>query len=342
MKKLLFGNLSTKFMALFLAALTWMYLFTQDTDQNNLDILFMPRIDTRDFASVSFATSEEKPRPLTPGQLFNVRVTGPKGDVKALRPRTFKCEPLIDPEKLNAKEGHGEYSIGLDRKDFDLPDKFSVDPLLRSTIRLRYVKFVTRKIRIFATSGRYEGYPAPGHKVVAITPVPAEIEAKVPADRPEPIEAAIRYVQLDGNQSSFTVPGELEDPLIKPVRAFEVRVDIQAEPKTARLTLDLSLNARPEHLKRITLMEKSIVIELQGPEELVREAEKRPAVFQPYVTVTDTDMEPAGERSLGSLGCHVLDPKYKDKIAIVLKPDDKPENRQVKIKVTEAAPAPKD
>jgi hypothetical protein len=44
-------------------------------------------------------------------------------------------------------------------------------------------------------------------------------------------------------------------------------------------------------------------------------------------------MEPQGPKNIGEMGCHILDPKYQGKIEIVLMPAEKPENRQVKIKV---------
>ncbi len=329
MKKLLFDNLATKFMALFLAALTWMYLFTQDTDQHDLDVLFMPRIDTGDFAYTKFKDANRNE--LNPGREFKVRVIGPKGDVRALRPRTFKCEPLIDPQALAAP--YGTYEFSLKRGDFDLPDKYAVDPLPSAEVTLRYAKNVTRKIRILAPPGSYEGEPAPDHRVDSITPVPAEIEARVPADFEGPDEVTIKPVRLDRNQGDFTVAGQLQGTSVKPLRPFEVRVRIIPVPKTARLTLDLSLNAKPENLKRIELEDKSIVVELRGPEELVREAEKRPAAFQPYVVVTDTDMAPEGPKTVSQLGCYILDPKFRDQLAVILMPDEKPENRQVKIKV---------
>jgi hypothetical protein len=195
------------------------------------------------------------------------------------------------------------------------------------------VKLVTRRIRILATPNHYVGFAAPDHRVESITPIPAEVDARVPADREGLREIAIRPVRLDRNQTEFTVTGELEDPDVQPVTEFKVRVRIVPDPKIARLTLDLGLNAKPENLKRIQLEEKSIVIELQGPEDLVREAEKRPAAFQPYVVVTDTDMEPTGLKTIGTLGCHILDPKFRDRITVVLQPDQKPEDRQVKVKI---------
>ncbi len=327
-------NPATVVMALLLAALTWIYLYSQDTDQSELPVLFQPRIEAKDLALATFTNSagRELLVPGIPGNEFKVLVTGPKGDVKALRPRTFKCEPIIGPEKVDAPEGFGKVTIVLDRKDFDLPAKFSVDPLPSPNITLRYVKYVTRRIKIVATADMYDGYTAPDHKVVDIAAVPGEIEAKVPADRPEPLMVPAKRIRLEGNKSSFTIPGELEDPLIKPIRAFELRVEIVPEPKLARLTLDLSLSAKPENLGRIDLKDKTIIVELRGPEELVREAEKRPAAFQPYVVVTDTDMEPPGLKSIGTLGCHILDPKFKE-IGVVLMADMKPENRQVKIEV---------
>jgi len=328
-KGLLLGNLSTKAMALLLAVLTWMYLFTQDTDHNDLDVLFLPRIDTSDFASVSFTTSED--RPLVPGQAFKVRVTGPKGEVRALRPRTFKCEPAIDSQTLDDLQGRKD--LVLQRRDFDLPDKFGVDPLPSSTLTLRYVKFVTRTVRILAEPTDYLGEPAPDCVVESITPVPAEIEARVPADRGDLREFRIKPVRLDRNPGDFTVAGEFDDPAIQPRRPFELRVRVAPAPKTARLTLDLNLSAKPENLRRIELEDKSILVEIRGPEELVREAEKRPALFHPYAVVTDTDMEPPGNHTISQLGCHVLDPKFQARLTVVLMPDVKPENRTVKIKV---------
>ncbi len=327
MKKLLFGNLSTKAMALFLAALTWMYLFTQDTDSHILEVLFLPRLDTRDFAYANFKDSEGKP--LVPGKEFRVLVTGPKGDVRALRPKTFKCEPA--PQNLT--EPHKSITFDLQRGDFDLPAKYSVDPLPSAAITLHYSKFVNRRIKIIAAPNDYDGEPAPDHIVDTITPVPSEIEARVPADREGSTEVRIKPVRLDQNQGDFTVPGELNDPDIQPKRAFEVRVRIIPVPKTARLTLDLNLHAKPENLKRIELMDKSILIEIRGPEELVKEAEKRPAAFQPYAVVTDTDMDPPGPKTISQLGCHIMDPKYQGRITVILMPDQKPENRQAKIKV---------
>jgi hypothetical protein len=328
-KNLLLGNLSTKFMALFLAGLTWMYLFTQDTDRYDLEVLFQPRMEARDLASARFIDSRGEP--LSSGTVFKVGVTGPKGDVRALRPRTFKCEPIVASQALTAL--HGSHEFTLKRSDFDLPEKFSVDPLPSPVITLRYVKFVTRRVRILATPNHYVGFAAPDHRVESITPIPAEIDARVPADREDIRELPIQSVRLDRNQTEFTVTGELADPDVQPITEFKVRVLIVPDPKTARLTLDLNLSAKPENLRRISLEEKSIVIELRGPEDLVREAEKRPAAFQPYVIVTDTDMEPTGLKTIGALGCHILDPKFRGGITVVLQPDQKPEDRQVKVKI---------
>ncbi len=51
------------------------------------------------------------------------------------------------------------------------------------------------------------------------------------------------------------------------------------------------------------------------------------------MVVTDTDMAPEGPKTVSQLGCYILDPKFRDQLAVILMPDEKPENRQVKIKV---------
>ena len=75
-----------------------------------------------------------------------------------------------------------------------------------------------------------------------------------------------------------------------------------------------------------------MTIELRGPEDLVQAAAQVPAVFVPYVVVTDKDLEPPGPKNISEHGCHILDPKFQGKLEVVIMPDEKPENRQAKIK----------
>ena len=75
---------------------------------------------------------------------------------------------------------------------------------------------------------------------------------------------------------------------------------------------------------------KSILLEIQGPEELVKEAPE--SAFAPFVVVTERDVQTAGPQNLTELGCHVLDPKYRG-FTVVPMADIPPANRTVKIKV---------
>jgi hypothetical protein len=332
-KKILLDNLATKFMALFLAVLTWSYLFKQGTDAQVIEVKFVPKIDLQEFASVTFRDSDD--RVLEPGSSLKVRVTGPKGDVTSLRPRFYVCEIPLDAGKL--KEPHGTLTLDLDRSFYDLPPKFtSADALPSRTITIQYAKYVAAEIELLASPGHYVNEPAADYQIESIIPRPAKVKARIPADRADLARVPIERVDVDGRQIGFTVDGRL-DPAYRKLNIqhepFSVDVKILRVPKSARLTLDLAVSAKPDIQKRVELETRSITVELRGPEELVKEAGQRPAAFQAYVVVTDKDMDSSGPKNLGEIGCHILDRKLRDQIEVVLMPDQKPEDRQVKIKV---------
>ena len=82
MKRLLLDNLATKAMALFLALLTWAYLFTQGLSDEKIVVEFHPpELDPKVFASVTYWVSEDQE--LKPNGEFEVEISGPKADVKA-------------------------------------------------------------------------------------------------------------------------------------------------------------------------------------------------------------------------------------------------------------------
>ena len=53
-KRYLTANFATMVMALLLAMLTWIYLFTQGNGPGEVEVQFLPRLDLKDFASVSY------------------------------------------------------------------------------------------------------------------------------------------------------------------------------------------------------------------------------------------------------------------------------------------------
>src|SRR6185295_11647839 len=210
----------------------------------------------------------------------------------------------------------------------------NVDPL--PAVAVRYVRYEERMIEVVADRTSYEGFLRPGYEVLSIIANPRRIKARVPAGQTDLDQVGIRNVPLEGKTESFSLPGwflnsHAGDLRIQPLEPFTVEVKIALRPAAKRITADLHVSAKPDHLKRIELETRTVTIELRGPEDLVLAAAQVPAVFVPYVVVSDKDLEPPGPKNISELGCHILDPKFQGKLEVVIMPDEKPENRQAKI-----------
>src|SRR5579859_3910343 len=124
--------------------------------------------------------------------------------------------------------------------------------------------------------------------------------AFAPADHPGVDRIWIRNVPIEGKIESFSVPGWslsslAADLKIVPLEPFAVEVKMALRPATKQFPADLLVAAKPDCLKRIELQTRTVTIEIRGPEDLVQEAAQRPAMFVPYVVVSDKDMEPQGK-----------------------------------------------
>ena len=332
MKRYLTANFATMVMAFLLAMLTWIYLFTQGNGAGEVEVQFLPRLDLKDFASVSY--EDEDGHELVPERSFRIRVMGPKVEVSNLRPNDYACEFRIDPKDLKGMQG--SLRRPLSRGDFNLRTSINVDPL--PSIVVRYVRFEERSLDLQADRNSYEGLLRPGYEIESITPIPHRIRARVPADHPGVDKVWIRNVPIEGKTESFSVPGWslstlAADLKIQPLEPFAVEVKMALRPATKQFPADLLVSAKPDNLKRIELQTRTVTIEIRGPEDLVQEAAQRPAMFVPYVVVSDKDMEPPGTKNISELGCHILEAKFQGKIEVLLMPDVKPENRQAKITV---------
>lgn len=330
MREIFFGNFSTKVMALFLAVLTWVYLYTQENSKAPIQVVFRPDLDEGDFAAVEYADASGAP--LVPGGYLTVQVTGPQGEIHSLRQRFFVCQFKIDPQEL--KQLHGMYALTLKRDNFDLPKKFDVDPV---RIHVRYAKYVEKTVELVTGKNPCEGEPLAGYAVKSVTPYPQRIQALVPADRPELLKVPVQKVRVEGTSKSFTVQKaevDRSDPAfrsVKPLQDFSVFVEIGTGLKSRRLTLDLKVAASPEFLKRIELETRTVTVELRGREDLLRDAPE--TAFAAFIEVTEKDMNPPGVKSLTSLHGAVLDPRYQGQVTAVLMPDEKPEDRKVTVKI---------
>ena len=334
MKRYFLANFTTMLMALFLSFLTWFYLFTQGNGPAQIEVRFLPRLDMKNFASVTWEDGEK--RELAPERSIWTRIVGPKVDVNSLRlrPNIFTCEFAVEGGDLPGASG--SFRRPLIREDFNLPPNITVDPM--PVVYIRYVKYEERTIELIADKTMVEGSLRPGYEVESITPTPRRIRARVPADKPAVDKVGIRSVPVEGKTESFALTGWFlsglaQDAKIQPLEPFTVDVKIALRPATRQIHADLHVSARADHLKRIELESRTIPIELRGPDDLVQEAAQNPAVFIAYIVVTDKDMEPRGPKNISEMGCHILDPKFQGRIQVLLLPNEKPENRQVKIKV---------
>jgi hypothetical protein len=334
-KRLLLENLATKLMALLLAVLTWIYLFTQGNGAEEIEVEFQPpALDRQVFASLVYKDSQG--RPLEPGGPLQVRLSGPRGDVHSfkLRPSlTFACKFPVDPRVLSGPQG--TVTINLEHAYFGLPSAIQIQPLPSGQITLEYVRYLQKEVDL--DNPPWEGEPREGYRVESIGVLPTHIKAKVPADlllKPDE-KIPVRRIPVSGRFENFSLERwELEPgSRIIPETPFHVDVRIVAVPATRRLTLDLHLAVREESKNRVKLDTPGVTAELQGPKELIESASE--AAFAAYVVVTDADLATPGPKNINlpSLGCHVLDPKFSGKVSVHLMPDVTPENRQVKITV---------
>ena len=331
MRRLFLEDLATKTMAILLAVLTWVYLFTQGNDTKQIKVEFQPpALDRQVFASLVY--KDGSGRILEPGGMdLEVRLSGPRGDVRSYSQVT--CKFPLDSRQL--KGNQGVVSIALEPAYFGLPGAIGIQPMPSRQITLEYVKYLEREIDLDAPQA--EGDPREGSRVESLHVLPSRIRARVPADLAlKPGEKIpVRRVPVAGRFETFTLEHwELEPGLrILPETPFRAEVRIVPVPATRRFQLDLLLAAKEENKARVKLDTKTVTAELQGPQALIQGAPE--SAFAAYVVVTDADVETPGLKNINlpALGCHILDPQYLGKVTVILMPDATPENRQVKITV---------
>jgi hypothetical protein len=344
-KSFFLENVATKAMALFLAVLTWTYLFIQGNATETIDLEFRPpELDREVFASAVYRDANRNV--LLPGSTLQVRLSGPKGDVSALKvraPKTYVCNVTVDPRQLTYEHGRLRIDL-LDQAVFlGIPDSIRKEPLPDRSIWLEYVKYKRKEVKLSVPAAAWEGRPAAGYEVESVRVSQDQILVKIPADRADEVsEAEIGPVNVGGLDKPFVVERQelgaaAQGQNIVALQKFLVSVNIAPVKKTKTLTVDVTVSSKPENLPRIVLVTRSIKVGVRGPDELVDQIPE--AALAAYVIVTDKDMEPAGRKNLNeaAIGCHIIDPKFQGKVTVVIMPDEKPENRQVTIEVKEKA-----
>jgi hypothetical protein len=194
---------------------------------------------------------------------------------------------------------------------------------------------VERTLDVAVSRFDYEGRPRAGYRVDSIGSSVPRVKCRVPADRAEELrQVRIRPVPVEEKQETFAIEWEISaadrQQNVKLLEPFRVEVKIVPDVVPKRITVDLALSGRPEVLRKVELETKSIVLELQGPEELVNGAPE--TAFAPYVVVVERDVQTPGPQNLTEIGCHILDPKYRG-FTVVPMADVPPPNRAVKVRV---------
>jgi hypothetical protein len=177
-KRYIVANFATMVMALFLALLTWIYLFTQGNGSGEVEVQFLSRLDMKDFASVVY--EDEQGHELVPERALRIRVMGPKVEVGNLRPNDYACELRIDPKDL--KGNQGIFKRPLTRADFNLRSTINIESV--PSLFVRYVRYEEKTLELQADLNSYDGSLRPGYEVQSITPIPHRIKARVPSPCP--------------------------------------------------------------------------------------------------------------------------------------------------------------
>ncbi len=324
-------NLGTLGMALFLACITWVYLWSASSASSDFAYAFNPNVRAEGIASIRF---ELDGKPIDEGKDVNVKITGPRAEIDALRGSTLACNPILDSALF--KDRQGTFSVELRREDFKLRDPLRLEG---STHRLfvRYVKLVEVEVPVLATADDIEGRVKVGFRVTAILPQPDKVRVRVPADSATAAGDGlpIQKVTVTGQSVSFTAPGYLRlPPNAERLSTFELTVVIERRVDEPRMigNIPLRLHGPEEIVRRLHLESpQTIDVEVRGPAELVKDLTAGDFAAYVHVDLTEADLVPGSKRVQKDLRCLLL--KTGVEVDITILPTLKPENRQAEVTV---------
>ncbi len=336
MKEAFFEKLGTWAMALFLALLTWLYLFTQDQDTRSFDAQFdPPSLDAKEFAQVRYLQGE---RELSRGSSISIEITGPRADVEALAQRSLRCRPRFDP--LSLKENQTTITLELEHKDFDLPSHFILKTLPTPEITVEYSRYKKKVVKLVTGPEYHIGSPSSGFEIRSIAAYPSEVLVRIPASlHEETTSVPIRKIPVHARSESFwhhdwsieDTPPAGGGARIILLERFSVYVGIGPAETSRKTTVPVHLSAPSGH--DVELLTKDIEIRLWGPEQMLKDAPD--SAFWVTAIVTEDKLQTPGQKNITALECAILDPRFRGVIRVELMPEVKPENREVIINVPE-------
>ncbi len=324
-------NLGTKIMALVLALLLWIYLYRESTASDKFQAAIQPKYDQAlDLYSVTLLGPSGQP---LDGKI-DFELTGPKGEVLAIKKGSIRCEPRFDRASFSSEEGAFQY----DPK----PDDLNLSPNLRritfspAQVTVKYVRYRTVKVPVVLPPEPYEGKPKQG-----FVAAPPEIEkppgpdhlvaVRFPANRVlEKIR--LKAISVKERVDSFrtsAVPDVGDFPVeIRGEIVVQVRIAPEAIPET--LEVDVYAAGKPEVLRKWALKKNRINVRVTGPLaeiQRIRGEKERNNLGSLFYAVAVVESPPA---PVTEIYCNVRDPKLRERILVEILPGQPLDLEEVK------------
>jgi len=336
MKQFFLGNLGTKVMALALAVLLWIYIYSRETAEKSFTASFHPNLSVAQEGYFVTVLAPEGTR-LSPGSRVSGRVIGPRGKIEAQRLQGLRCEPSVDGAAF--QDDSGELTRDLTRQDFGLPDEISVE-VEPPRVRILYERYVEKEIEILAEASAVSGRPARGYQVKEIVALPARIRVRVPAKSGKDLSVLrIAAPSIEGLSETQVFPGLVEDPPGFEVRRvpgqnFTIQVSLEPTPFSRTLTVPLHVEGAPDVLPRVRLDDPlEVGVLLEGPQHLVESLKEDE--LRVFVAIPLGSRElPANEeqRKLKDFRHYfVREPALRGRIKVTVMPERQVENREARI-----------
>lgn len=323
LKGLFIDNLGTKLMAFVLAMLLWIYLYNESTDSDEVVAVFEPKVEATELASWTAYDSEGRPL----DKKIRLKLTGPKGELRGMSRKGIRCEPRFEKD-LFTDEREGTFARDLSVDDLNLPENFRVAFQPSARITIRYVKYVTAKVRVALPPVRTDGQLRRDFTVASVEiaepPGPDHLTTvRMPANR-SLTEVRIKPVSVAGKFESFTVRAEpdLTDPDVR-VREIVVRVTILPETDTLPLKVPLRLAGDPAVVGRLDVPPKMISVKVTGPKSEIAGVDRtNPGnTFYAVAIVDLTSVNPGDRGELKEIYCDIKDPRLKARLTVTVDPD---------------------
>lgn len=330
--KWIIANLGSIGMALFLAVITWVYLWAEAASTVELRLPFAPQARAENIARIDYALNGES---FLPSDGITAKFIGPRAQIEAVERGLPPCVPIFDAARFAQDKASFTYEI--QPKDFALPDTIRFvgkQPILTVT----YVKLVEQLVPVLATADNVEGRAMLGFRVQKIIPRTEKVRVLAPADADYSAGLPIENVRLAAQNNTFTAPGRLKlPPGVRRLEDFFLDVVVVPRPDI-RVYSGIAVHLLgPNEIVRRLQLESPLTIDISvtGPLEILEKL--GPGDFAAYAEaeIAPAELVAGARLTLKTIRCH-LKRKVEGQIDITPMHEVKPENRQAVVLVLPA------